>query len=133
MSTLDLNSPSLYFNREISQLSFNRRVLEQARDPSVPLLERLRFLTIFSTNLDEFFEVRVASIKEQLVAGLPQTGADGMTPLAQLRSISELAHGAVREQYQILTDQLLPQLAGEGVRLLKLGTWTPEQVAWLEG
>jgi polyphosphate kinase len=77
---LDLRHPSLYLNRELSWLEFNRRVLHEALDPRTPLLERLKFLGIFSSNLDEFFQVRVAGLKQQLAAGIVERTADGMTP-----------------------------------------------------
>ncbi len=128
----DLSLPSLYINRELSQLEFNRRVLEQAKDTRLPLLERLRFLTIFSTNLDEFYEIRVASVKEQVGFGLPQTGPDGRSPQDTVREIKSIAQRLVREQYQILQEQILPAMAAEGIRLLKLNTWTPDQSDWLE-
>jgi len=131
-AAIDLNGPSLYINRELSQLEFNRRVLEQAKDKNLPLLERLRFLTIFSTNLDEFYEIRVASIKEQVGFGLPQVSPDGRTPQATLREIKGVAQRLVKDQYQILQEQILPALATEGIRLLKLYNWTPTQEAWLE-
>ena len=117
-AAIELNLPSLYINRELSQLEFNRRVLEQAKDKSLPLLERLRFLTIFSTNLDEFYEIRVASIKEQVGFGLPQVSPDGRTPQGTLREIKSVAQRLVKEQYQILQEQILPALATEGFRLL---------------
>ncbi len=132
VAAMDLNLPSLYINRELSQLEFNRRVLEQAKDKSLPLLERLRFLTIFSTNLDEFYEIRVASIKEQVGFGLPQVSPDGRTPQGTLREIKGVAQRLVKEQYQILQEQILPALATEGIRLLKLYNWTTSQEAWLE-
>ncbi len=128
----DLSLPSLYINRELSQLEFNRRVLEQAKDTRLPLLERLRFLTIFSTNLDEFYEIRVASVKEQVGFGLPQTGPDGLRPQDTVREIKSAAQRLVKEQYQILQEQILPALAAEGIRLLKLNTWTADQSDWLE-
>src|SRR5690606_8488485 len=103
----------------------------QAHDPRVPLLERLRFLTIVSTNLDEFFEIRVASVKEQIGFGLPQVGPDGRTPQAVMRALKDATQKLVREQYALLQQQLLPALAAEGIQLLKLYTWTPEQSAWL--
>lgn len=132
MAPVELNHPSLYINRELSQLEFNRRVLEQAKDPRVPVLERLRFLTIVSTNLDEFFEIRVASIKEQVSFGLPQVGPDGRTPTDALHALKDATQQLVREQYQVLQEQILPGLAAEGIRLLRLYTWTPAQQAWLE-
>jgi len=132
VAPIDLTHPSLYINRELSQLEFNRRVLEQAKDKALPLLERLRFLTIFSTNVDEFYEIRVASIKEQVGFGLPQVSADGRSPQDTLREIKGVAQRLVKEQYQILQDQILPALSAEGIRLLKLNTWTPDQSDWLE-
>ncbi len=131
-SSPDLSHPSLYLNRELSQLEFNRRVLEQAKDRNLPLLERLRFLTIFSTNLDEFYEIRVASIKEQAGFGLPQVGADGRSPQDTLRELKVVAQRLVKDQYQILQDQILPALATEGIRQLRVSQWTAEQRAWIE-
>ena len=93
---LDLRDPSLYLNRELSWLEFNRRVLHEAVDPRTPLLERLKFLGIFSSNLDEFFQVRVAGLKQQVAAGIVERTADGMTPEAQLRAISQRGAGADR-------------------------------------
>ncbi len=127
-----LGHPSLYLNRELSQLEFNRRVLEQAKDASLPLLERLRFLTIVTTNLDEFYEIRVASLKEQVGAGQPQRSIDGRSPQETLRAIRAASQRLVREQYQVLQEQVLPALAAEGIRLLKIHTWTPAQYDWLE-
>jgi polyphosphate kinase len=109
--TPDLNSPEFYLNRELSQLDFNARVLAQAEDPRVPLLERLRYLTICSTNLDEFFEVRVAGLKEQITYGVTTVGADGRTPAEIMAVVSERAHALVERQYEVLNDLLLPQLA----------------------
>src|SRR6266571_1935819 len=79
-ASIPLDDPSLYFNRELSWLEFNRRVLEEAQDPSVPLLERVKFLAIFSSNLDEFFMVRVAALKRRVHAGDQTAGPDGLTP-----------------------------------------------------
>ncbi|MEB0151070.1 RNA degradosome polyphosphate kinase, partial [Pseudomonas sp. CCC2.2] len=84
---------SLYIHRELSQLQFNIRVLEQALDESYPLLERLKFLLIFSSNLDEFFEIRVAGLKKQITFAREQAGADGLQPHQALARISELVHG----------------------------------------
>src|SRR5947199_10805584 len=85
-----LDDPSLYINRELSWLEFNRRVLEEAQDPEVPLLERLKFLAIFSSNLDEFFMVRVGGLQQKLQAGIEQgSGADRMPPRVQLERISQ--------------------------------------------
>ena len=126
----DLGDPSLYFNRELSLLEFHRRVLAQARDLGVPLLERVRFLAICSTNLDEFFEIRVSGLKQQIEYGVSQAGPDGLTPQETLQRISVLAHELVEEQYRILNEELLPGLEGHGIRVLKRADWTPEQQEW---
>src|SRR3989454_5327013 len=113
---------SHYLNRELSWLEFNARVLEEAADPSNPWLERLKFLAIFSSNLDEFFEIRVAGLQQQVYAGVePQDyGADGMAPAEQLAAIDRRAHELVAEQYRILNDEVLPGLAGGGVEHVRL-------------
>ncbi len=128
----DLSEPSLYINRELSLLEFNRRVLEQAKDRGTPLLERLRFLTICSTNLDEFFEIRVAGLKEQVAYGIEQAGQDGLTPQETLRRISETARELVAEQYRVLNDDLLPALAKEGIELSRRQGWSARQRRWIE-
>ncbi len=127
----DLSDPRLYLNRELSWLEFNRRVLALALDPAIPLLERLRFLTITSTNLDEFFEVRAAAHKERASYGADVVSFDGLTSQQTLRAIKKLASEIVREQYHALNDVLLPLLEAEGVRLVARPEWTPAQVAWL--
>lgn len=127
-----LTDPGLFLNRELALLEFNRRVLAQARDPELPLLERLRFLTICSTNLDEFFEIRAAGLKEQVTYGVQQFQADGLTPQETLRRISVLAHELVAEQYRVLNDEVLPALAAEGIHLLRRGTWTAEDARWIK-
>jgi len=128
-----LDDPGLYFNRELSLLAFNRRVLEQALDPATPLLERVRFLTICSTNLDEFFEVRVASHRERAAFGAPQPGPDGRTSQATLKAISMEAHKLVDDQYKVLNDVLLPALEKEGIRLVRRTDWTEEERRWIHG
>jgi len=120
-----------YINRELSQLEFNRRVLEQARDEATPLLERLRFLTICSTNLDEFFEIRVAGLKQQVALGITQVGPDGLTPQETLDRIYATAQGIVAEQYALLNDVLLPALEDRGIRVLKRELWTPRLREWV--
>lgn len=107
----------LYVNRELSWLAFNARVLEEAQDPSVPALERLRFLGIFSANLDEFFMVRYAGIWRQIDAGVGMPGPDGLTPRQVLDAVSQRVHELVGHQHRALRE-LLPELAAEGVRLL---------------
>src|SRR5215472_11079642 len=112
-----LDDPALYINRELSWLEFNRRILEEAGDPDVPLLERLKFLAIFSSNLDEFFMVRVGGIQQKVQAGIPfGSGADRMPPRTQMEHISEVVHRLVAEQYHLLADEVLPALEREGIR-----------------
>ncbi len=129
---LDLDDPRFFINRELSWLQFNRRVLELAVDESIPLLERLKFLCISSTNLDEFFEVRVSRLKEQVRAETYRTGPDAMTPAEQIAAISDFAHDFVDEQYRILNDVLIPELDDAGIRFVKRDEWTEEQAAWVE-
>src|SRR5204862_4071502 len=106
-----LDSPSLYINRELSWLEFNRRVLEEARDPQVPLLERLKFLAIFSSNLDEFFMVRVGGLQQKVQSGiLVGSGADRMPPTEQLRRIKQTVSQLVDEQYNCWLTKVLPGL-----------------------
>jgi polyphosphate kinase len=124
-------TPSPFLNRELSLLEFNFRVLEQARDPSTPLLEQLRFLTISSSNLDEFFEIRVAGLKHQIEAGVVKPGADGLRPDQLLSRIAESVHRLVTEQYRVLNDLLLPALQAEGIRILKRSTWNAAQRRWI--
>jgi polyphosphate kinase len=132
MQTPDLNSPQYFSNRELSFLEFNERVLAQARDPALPLLERLRFLCISSNNLDEFFEIRVAGLKQRQDLGATQTGPERMAIPAQLEAIHDRAARLVREQYACLNDLLLPALAAQGIRLLSTVDWSPEETRWLE-
>ncbi len=127
----DLNDPSLYINRELSLLAFNRRVLELAQDEHQPLLERLRFLCISSTNLDEFFEVRVAGLKQQETLGLSTPGPDGMTTREQLQAIEEQAHALVDDQYRVLNETLIPALKQEGIHFIRRTHWNEEQARWV--
>jgi polyphosphate kinase len=129
----DLQAPQLYINRELSFLEFNQRVLEQAKDGRVPLLERVRFLCISCTNLDEFFEIRVASLKELQEAGALQVGADGLSVAEQLKAIRSRASRLVEEQYDVLNDVLMPELAKNGVVFASPERWTRAQAEWLEG
>jgi polyphosphate kinase len=118
-------------NRELGILAFNRRVLAQAADEAVPLLERLRFLTIVSSNLDEFFEIRVAGIKEQIRLGIADPGPDGMTPRETLAIVNREARSLVTAQFDLLNDVLLPELAKNDIRFLRRGTWNDAQRAWV--
>ena len=108
-------SPPMLFNRELSWLEFNRRVLEEALSPRHPLLERLKFLAIFSTNLDEFFMVRVSGLQEELEEGVVGLSADGLTPAAQLKSISCQLRPMLDEHMRCLRNDILPALAAHGV------------------
>ncbi len=128
---IDLQRPELYINRELSLLEFNQRVLEQAKDDNVPLLERLRFLCISSTNLDEFFEIRVAGLKQKLELGSTQAGPDGMPPQQTLKAITQRTRRLVEEQYRVLNEILIPALATENIRFIRRTEWTPVQAEWL--
>lgn len=127
----ELTSPELYLNRELSILDFNMRVLEQATDASHPLIERLNFLLIFSRNLDEFFEIRVAGLLQQVSFGHIKSGPDGLLPQEVLKIISDTCHAAVERQYRILNEDLLPALAAENIRYLRRDEWTDKQSAWV--
>lgn len=125
-------SPSSYINRELSLLQFQLRVLAQAASPRHPLLERLFFLIIFSSNLDEFFEIRVAGIMQKLNIGDVSSNDQGMRPSEMLKEISATAHDAIDEQYRILNEDILPALANDGIRYLKREELNAEQSAWMK-
>ncbi|MFO7594129.1 MAG: polyphosphate kinase 1 [Pseudomonadota bacterium] len=132
MKNPDLKKPELYINRELSLLAFNRRVLEQAKDENTPLLERLRFLCISSSNLDEFFEIRVAGLIQKAAMSSVQAGPDNMTPSEVLGQISIQAHDLVDEQYRVLNEVLLPELEKEQIRFLKRQSWNSAQAEWVK-
>ncbi len=122
-----LDDPSLYLNRELSWLQFNRRVLDEARDPNVPLLERLKFLAIFSSNLDEFFMVRVGGLQEKVDAGITRgSGPDRMAPGEQLATIAETVRELVAEQYRVLLQEVLPTLAENRIVIRGTKDLSPE-------
>ena len=123
--------PSLYINRELSWLQFNARVLANAANPSVPLYERLKFLAIFSSNLDEFFMVRAAGLQAQLASGIEELPPDGMSPRQQLEAISRQAHSLFAEQYRIWTDSIRPELRRAGIALIAPEELTPDDQATL--
>ncbi|MDR9438591.1 MAG: polyphosphate kinase 1 [Halomonas sp.] len=127
----DLADAGLYFNRELSHLQFNVRVLEQALDEAHPLLNRLMFLLIFSSNMDEFFEIRVAGLKSQVLLGDDSTGADGRSPRSVLAEIAQIAHAQVARQYQILNEILIPALEAQRLRFRRRGDWSETQRAWV--
>ncbi len=114
----DLRHPTLYINRELSWLEFNRRVLHEARDPRTPLLERVKFLAIFATNLDEFFQVRVAGLKQQVAVGYVERTPDGLTPQDQLAAIATLVRELQAEHGRCFRDEVVPGLRERGVDLV---------------
>lgn len=131
-SEIDLSSPQYYFNRELSWLEFNRRVLQEALDPRTPLLERVKFAAIFASNLDEFFMVRVAVLKDQVAAEVSTLTPDGRTAQQQLDEISQCLHPMVERVLNCLETELIPQLAAEGVYLLRYSALNKEQRLFLQ-
>lgn len=129
---IEFDNPDFYINRELSNFSFNQRVLAQALDERHPILERLKFLLIFSSNLDEFFEIRVAGLMQSIQFERETTGSDGMHPQEVLREISERCHETVEQQYEILNDILIPALAEEGIHFLRRSRWSKEINEWVE-
>jgi polyphosphate kinase len=123
------SDPRLFLNRELSWLAFNERVLEEARCKDLPLFERLKFIGIVASNLDEFFMVRVAGLKQQLAGNVAETGADGMLPAEQLAAIGEHTHRMVAEQYRVWNEELVPALAESGIFLLTREQWNADQKA----
>ena len=132
MDAPNLRLPEYYINRELAQLEFNKRVLSQARDDRLPLLERLKFLCISSTNLDEFFEIRVAGLKQRVEVSTAPMGPENLSPAEVLQRITAAAREIVGEQYRLLNEELIPALRGEGIRFVRRDDWTAEQRQWLE-
>ena len=132
MDTQNLKLPDYYINRELSQLAFNERVLNQAKDENVPLLERLKFLCISTTNLDEFFEIRVAGVKQRIEVSSAPAGPDNMSPSEVLKTIGEKTTALVNEQYRLLNEELIPALRNERIRFIRRDDWTADQRQWLE-
>ncbi len=128
---IDLNHPDYYLNRELSLLAFTIRVLAQAKDERVPLLERLNYLCISCSNLDEFYEVRVASLLKMHKLNPTQIGSDGLTFQEQLERISLKVHELVVDQYQVLNELLIPSLKLQNIRFLRRNEWTATQREWL--
>lgn len=123
----------VYFNRELSWLAFNRRVLEQAQSSRHPLLERVRFLAIFSNNLDEFFEIRVAGLIQQADSGVSEPGPDGLDANEQLRRIRIIVDSLLEEQYQCWHHQLVPALSAAGIRFRMADELSAREFAWVRG
>src|SRR5512136_2931983 len=124
--------PSHFINRELSWLEFNHRVLEEALDPQNPLLERLKFFCIVGSNLDEFFEVRVAGIKQQIESEVVERTMDGLTASETFRAIVKRVRRMVEEQYACWRDELAPALASNGFRLLELAALEPADQEWVQ-
>lgn len=121
-----------FINRELGQLEFNQRVLAQAENASVPILERLKYLCIVSSNLDEFFEIRVAGLKEQINLKSVAAGPDGMDARQTLKRVREQAHRLIERQYRILNSDILPVLDRHGIRFLRRTSWNDTQRAWIK-
>ena len=124
-------TPAQFVNRELGQLAFNRRVLAQAADESVPLLERLRFITIVSSNLDEFFEIRIAGLKESIKLGLHDSGPDARSAAEVFEAVSKETHALVAEQYKLLNEIVLPCLARDGIVFPRREEWSGSQKQWI--
>ncbi|GAB1575385.1 polyphosphate kinase 1 [Bordetella petrii] len=129
MSTRQAAEPP-FLNRELSLLKFNERVLAMAENPQVPLLERLRYVCIVSSNLDEFFEIRISSLKEQQRQNPAMTGPDGLTPAEAFERVQQAVHTLVDRQYTLLNDAILPRLDAEGIALHHASEWNAEQQEW---
>src|SRR6202158_3768118 len=126
MARISLDNPEYYLNRDTSWLAFNRRVLEEAEDEGNPLLERLKFLSISASNLDEFFEIRVAAMMQQIEDGYNEAGADGLSLAEKREVLARLTHEFVDDQYDCWSARLRPALAQNGIRVLSLHELEPE-------
>src|SRR5438094_6484462 len=124
------SDPQNFINRELSWLEFNRRVLEEAQDVTQPLIERVKFLTIFSSNLDEFFEIRVAGIKQQIESETSDVGPDGLSPTETFNNIQRTAHELVATEYALWQEELAPALAKHGIRVHDVAQPGAKRSAW---
>src|SRR6185369_13402234 len=124
--------PQNLINRELSWLEFNQRVLDEALSSDNPLLERLKFFCIVSSNLDEFFEVRVAGIKQQIEGAVVERSLDGLTPSEVHRAVTKRVRRMVEQQYACWINELRPQLAGHGIRLLDMSHLDEEDAQWVQ-
>ena len=129
---LDPAASEHYLNRELSHIQFNFRVLQQALDETHPLINRLMFCCIFSSNMDEFFEIRVAGLRQQMKYGRESVGPDGMLPEQLLNEISKVAHDYIHAQYDILNNVLIPAMEEQNIHFVRRRDWTPEQAAWVQ-
>src|SRR6201988_4887896 len=125
-------APKNFFNRELSWLEFNRRVLEEAQDPTQPLIERVKFLPIFSSNLDEFFEIRVAGIKQQIESETSDVGPDGLSPTETFARIQRIAHEMVGTQYALWNNEITPALVKNGIRVRAIEELNAKRAAWAQ-
>src|ERR1700730_4087305 len=126
----NVSAPENFINRELSWLEFNRRVLEEAQDPTQPLLERVKFLTIFSSNLDEFFEIRVAGIKQQIESETSNVGPDGLSPTETFNNIQRVVRQLVATEYALWNDELAPELAKNGIRIREVAQLGAKRATW---
>ena len=126
------SDPANFINRELSWLEFNRRVLEEAQDPTQPLIERVKFLTIFSSNLDEFFEIRVAGIKQQIASETSEVGPDGLSPTETFNNIQRIARELVATQYKLWKEEILPELAQNGIRVQEVAQLNAKRAVWAQ-
>src|SRR5881275_1031659 len=124
------SAPENFINRELSWLEFNRRVLEEAEDATQPLIERVKFLSIYSSNLDEFFEIRVAGIKQQIESETSDVGPDGLSPTETFNAIQRIAHELVATEYTLWRDELAPLLAKNGIRVHDVAQLNAKRSAW---
>ena len=131
MEELNLKNPEYFINRELSLLEFNRRVLEVSKNEDIPFLERLLYLCISSSNLDEFFEVRAAGVKQQINLNIPATGADNMTPEEVMKKIGAAAQELVKEQYRVLNEIILPGFEAIDIRFTRRESWNEQQAQWV--
>src|SRR3989442_8705752 len=122
--------PQSFINRELSWLEFNRRVLEEAQDATQPLIERVKFLTIFSSNLDEFFEIRVAGIKQQIESETSDVGPDGLSPTETFNAIQRVTHELAATEYALWKNELTPLLAKNGIRVHEVAELNTKRAAW---
>lgn len=132
MARTSLDNPAYYINRESSWLAFNRRVLEEAEDSTNPLLERIKFLSITASNLDEFFEVRVAGLVQQIEDGYTEPGPEGLSLLQERDMVSREAHEFVEDQYRCWNEELRPELAQSGIRVLSIDELDDTQREFVE-
>jgi polyphosphate kinase len=132
MARLSLDNPQYFLNRDTSWLAFNRRVLEEASDPDNPLLERLKFLSISASNLDEFFEVRVAAMMQQIEDGYNEAGPDGLTLSEKRELLNQLTHEFVDDQYECWNTRLRPELSENGIRVLGMHELDPDALRFVE-